>query len=73
MKRFEYTQTFEEYADYDSTRESDEVQRVTLVYPARISPAMTGEPPYAYLSLKDETTKRISYAEGIAMLREKVS
>jgi hypothetical protein len=72
MKRFDYTQTFEEYADYDSTRESDEVQRVTLVYPARAALAMSGVPPYVYLSMKDGTTRRISYEEGRAMLQEEV-
>lgn len=73
MKRFEYAQSFEEYADYDSTREDDEVQRVTLVYPTRIGPALAGVSPYAYLSMKDETTRRISYEEGVAMLREEIA
>ena len=67
MKRFEYTQTFEEYAYYDSTRESDEIQRVTLVYPA-----LKDKPPYAYLSMKDGAAAQISYEWGVGLLREEV-
>lgn len=67
MKRFEYNKSCEQYADYDSTRESDEVQRMTLVYPAD-----EREGIHAYLSLKNGTTRQISYEEGVRLLREEV-
>lgn len=65
-KRFKFIQEWEEYTDYESSfarRESgkENIRRVTYV-------RRDGEQPYAYLTMVDESEKRITIEQADALI-----